>query len=61
MATFVIPRHPVTILVTDLTNPDNSTNDLLLLYSLRCIKPGGPIHGPLAECTKRLQHLFFIF
>ena len=27
MATFVVLRHPVTILVTDSTNPDNLTND----------------------------------
>ena len=31
MATFVILRHLVTILVTDFTNPDNLTNDLLIL------------------------------
>ena len=34
MATFVVLRHPVTILVTDLTNPDNLTNDLVLLKVL---------------------------
>ena len=27
-------RHPVTILVTDFTNPDNLTNDLLILNPL---------------------------
>ena len=27
-------QHPVTILVTDFTNPDNLTNDLLILTSL---------------------------
>ena len=32
-ATFVILRHPGTILVTDFTNPDNLTNDLLILNS----------------------------
>ena len=31
MATFVVLRHPVTILVTNLTNPNNLTNDPLLL------------------------------
>ena len=34
MATFVILKHPVTILITDLTNPDNLTNDpLILMYN----------------------------
>ena len=32
MATFVILRHYVTILVTNFTNPDNLTNDLLILF-----------------------------
>ena len=31
MATFVVRRHPVTILVTDFTNPENLTNVLLIL------------------------------
>ena len=31
---FVILRHPVTILVTDFTNPNNFTNDLLILNPL---------------------------
>ena len=31
MAAFVILRHPVTIWVTDSTNPHNLTNDLLIL------------------------------
>ena len=31
MATFVIIRHPVTILVTYFTKPDNLTDDLLIL------------------------------
>ena len=31
MATFVILRLPVTILVKDFTNPDNFTNNLLIL------------------------------
>ena len=31
MATFVILRHPITILVIYLTNPDNFTNDLFIL------------------------------
>ena len=31
---FIILRHPVTILVTDFTNPDNSTNDLFILNFL---------------------------
>ena len=31
MATFVVP---VTILVTDLTNPENFTNDLIILNSI---------------------------
>ena len=34
MATFVALRHPVTILVTDVINPDNLTNNLLILNSL---------------------------
>ena len=46
MATFEILRHPFTILVTDVTNPDSLTNDLLLLNFLNnpvqklcCIAP----------------------
>ena len=31
MATFIVLRHPVTILVTELSNPDNLTNDLIIL------------------------------
>ena len=31
MVTFAIIRHPVTTLVTDSTNPDKLTNDLLIL------------------------------
>ena len=31
MATFLVLRHPVPILVTDSTNPDNLTDDLLIL------------------------------
>ena len=31
VATFVVLRHPVTIWVTDFTNPYNLTNDLLIL------------------------------
>ena len=31
MATFVIPRHPVTTLITAFTDPDNLTNDHLIL------------------------------
>ena len=34
MANFVVLKHPVTILVTDSANPDNLTNDLLILNSL---------------------------
>ena len=34
MATFVDLRHPVNILITDFTNPDNLTNDLLILNFL---------------------------
>ena len=34
MATFVVLRHPVTILVTIFTNPKNLTNDLLILKLL---------------------------
>ena len=34
MAIFVVLRHPVNILVTDFTNPDNLTTDLLMLNSL---------------------------
>ena len=34
MATFVILRHPVTILITDFTNPNSLTNDLLIFNSL---------------------------
>ena len=30
----MVLRHPVTILVTDFTNPDNMTNDLLILNPL---------------------------
>ena len=38
MATFVVLRHFVTILVTDFTNPDNLTNDLLILNPLKINK-----------------------
>ena len=31
MATLVILKHPVTILITGFTNPDNLTDDLLIL------------------------------
>ena len=31
MVTFIMHRHPVTILVTDFTNPNNLTNDPLIL------------------------------
>ena len=34
MATFVVRKHPVSILITDFTNPDNLTYDLLILNSL---------------------------
>ena len=34
MATFVILRHPVTILVADSTHPDNLTNALFILKLL---------------------------
>ena len=34
MATFVTLRHPVTIVVTDFTNPDNSHSQLLI-YAAR--------------------------
>ena len=34
MAPYVILRHLVTILLTDLTNPINLGNDLLILKSL---------------------------
>ena len=33
MATFAILRHPVTILVTDLTNLEHLTSDLLIINS----------------------------
>ena len=38
MATFVVLGHPVTILVTDLTNSNNLTNDLLILFFLSMSK-----------------------
>ena len=34
MATFAALRHPVTIIVTDFTNPENLTNDLFIPNSL---------------------------
>ena len=34
MATFVALRHPVSILVTDFSNPDNLPEDLLILNFL---------------------------
>ena len=34
MATFVLLKHPVTILVTVSTNPGNLTNELLILNPL---------------------------
>ena len=37
MATFIILIHLVTILVTELSNPDNLTNDLLILKLLRTV------------------------
>ena len=33
MATFDILRHPVTNMVTDFSNPNNLTNDLLIFNS----------------------------
>ena len=33
MTTFVVLRHPVTILVADFTNPNNLTNDLIILFN----------------------------
>ena len=41
MVTFVILRHPVTILVTAFTNPDNLTNDLHILNSFLQTIEGG--------------------
>ena len=38
MATFFILKHPVTILVTDFTNPNNLTNDLVILNPLKLNK-----------------------
>ena len=43
MATFIVLRHPVTILVTAFTNPDNLTNDLFkhqphLSYAIAILK-----------------------
>ena len=32
MATFVMVSHPVTILITEFNNQDNSTNDLGFIY-----------------------------
>ena len=34
MENFAVLRHPVTVLVTDLTNPNNLTNDLLIFNAL---------------------------
>ena len=50
MATFVILRHPVTILVTDFNNPDNSANDLLIFNSLM-------INKSLADNAIRQGHI----
>ena len=38
MATFAVLRHFVTILVKDFNNPDNLTNDLLILNPLKINK-----------------------
>ena len=48
MATFIILRHPVTILVTVFTNPDNLTNE------------GGQKDDSSLEGTT-LKKVFFIF
>ena len=39
MTTYVFLRHPVTILVTDFTKPNNLTGDLLIFNSLTLHKP----------------------
>ena len=38
MATFVVLRHTITILVTVLNNPDNLTDDLLILDILELLQ-----------------------
>ena len=71
MATFVLLWHPVTILVTVTTNPDNLTNDVLILkfrniFPLKEISSKFLLRG-LQKCIRSLTfygelcHLFFRF
>ena len=75
MAAFVILRHPVTILVTDLTNLDNLTHDLLILnflilimtlwYYIVCFSSQA-LHEPLVRMMKKelfhdFQTFFIVF
>ena len=55
MATFVIPIHPITILVTDFTNPDNLTNDLLILQSLKVDCDTFLLQGALKQSDIRIK------
>ena len=56
MATFVVLRNPVNILVTDFTNPENLTNDLLILNSLIINKSNTGFSLPLTACALK-EHL----
>ena len=54
MATFVVLRHPVTILVKDLTNPDNLSNDIFS-FSTFDIKWSMPL--PMTNTVKTYERL----
>ena len=56
MAAFVIFTHPITILVTGFTNPDNVTNDLLILNYL-LVNFNTEDYGTFKEVNWRINKL----
>ena len=67
MATFVGLRYPVIISVTDFTNPDNLTNDLLILiflliknHRLQMIQLDRN-YLMFTKCDINIKQVFFIF
>ena len=57
MATFVIIRYPVTIMITDFNNPENLTNDLLILNIFIALKQS----DKKIKCDNKIKQVFFIF
>ena len=57
MATYIVLRHPVTILVTVFTKPDNLINDLLILKLLTLFPT---LRGPSVK-RKDLQALTLVY